>query len=93
MRGLTPLFLLAAALSCNAKTSNNATYLTATAIVTNAHNHSAFECWEFTTPVSVSTDAGTSGSADFVFGNVSEAVYTIIPARFNGGTHNAPAPQ
>jgi len=27
------------------------------------------------------------------FGDLSNATYTVIPPRFNGGIHNAPAPQ
>lgn len=71
----------------------NDQYLKATAIVTNSEKHSALECWQFTDPVDISTDAGTSGSATYTFPNTNETVYTVIPGRFNGGTHNAPAPQ
>ena len=72
---------------------SNSSYLTATSIVTNAQNHSALECWELTSPLKVSDTAGTSGAASYDFANVDGAEYTVIPPRFNGGTHNAPAPQ
>jgi len=80
-------------LGCCARILSKATYLTATALVTNAQNHSALECWEFTSPLNTSSSAGTSGAATFNFVNVEEAEYTVIPPRFDGGTHNAPAPQ
>lgn len=76
-----------------AAASNNSSYLQATAIVTNAQNHSALQCWQFTTPVNISTEAGTSGAATFAFPDTTETIYTVIPPRFNGGTHNAPVPQ
>ncbi|KAL2357592.1 hypothetical protein BJ546DRAFT_1058167 [Cryomyces antarcticus] len=84
-----PLLILLPALAAAA----NATYLTATAIVTNGQNHSALECWEFSTPLAVSSDAGTRGVSVFNFAGVTSAVYTVIPPRFNGGTHDAPRPQ
>lgn len=65
-------------------------YLTATALVTNAQNLSALECWRFTEPLVESTTPGTSNSLTFTF-NGSEAEYTILPPRYDGGTHNAPA--
>lgn len=73
--------------------ASNSTFLTTTALVTNAQNHSALECWEFTTPMSVSTDAGTVGATTYTFSNASETIYTVIPPRSNGGVHNAPTPQ
>ena len=70
----------------------NNTFLTTTAIITDQSNNSALQCWELTTPFSVSTDAGTSGAATLSF-TTSQTVYTIIPPRFNGGTHRAPKAQ
>jgi len=67
--------------------------LTATALVTNAHNASSLECWEFSHPFTVSTDAGTAGAAALNLGAVEEVVYTVLPARFNGGLHRAPKTQ
>lgn len=43
--------------------------------------------------MSVSSTAGTSGASTFAFNNTAESIYTVIPPRFNGATHNAPAPQ
>ncbi|EMC96565.1 hypothetical protein BAUCODRAFT_54508, partial [Baudoinia panamericana UAMH 10762] len=76
-----------------ATASSNASYLQATAIVTNANNHSELQCWQFTSPVNISTTAGVSGSITFSFANTTSTVYTVIPPRFNGGTHTAPAAQ
>ncbi|CAD0099938.1 unnamed protein product, partial [Aureobasidium mustum] len=67
-------------------------YLTATALVTNAANESALECWRFATPLIDSSQPGIAGSLTFNF-NASSASYTIIPPRFNGSRHNSPAPQ
>ena len=93
MKLSTPLAFMTILLCCSAQILSNATYLTATALVTNGQNHSALECWAFTNPLTTSSSAGTSGAATFNFANVEEAEYTVIPPRFNGGTHNAPAPQ
>jgi len=73
--------------------ASNSSYLQATALVTNAQDHSILQCWQFTKPVSISSQAGTSGAATFVLPNATETIYTVIPPRFNGGTHNAPLPQ
>ncbi|THX44218.1 hypothetical protein D6D10_00545 [Aureobasidium pullulans] len=67
-------------------------YLTATALVTNAANQSALECWRLSTPLVDSSEPGIAGSLRFNF-NASSASYTIIPPRFNGGRHNDPTPQ
>ncbi|KAH0141643.1 hypothetical protein KCU67_g14402, partial [Aureobasidium melanogenum] len=78
------------ALLCAGVRAND--YLTATALVTNAANESALECWRFSTPLIDSSEPGIVGSLRFNF-NASSASYTIIPPRFNGSRHNAPTPQ
>lgn len=93
MNRFVKLSALVMAMMAGAVSASNSSYLQATALVTNAQNHSALQCWQFTTPATVSTDAGTSGSATFTLANTAETVYTVIPARFDGGTHNAPVPQ
>jgi hypothetical protein len=53
---------------------------------------SILECWQlpgFTT----SAQAGTSGALNLFLGDISNASYTVIPGRFDGGIHNAPAAQ
>ncbi|KAL1629236.1 hypothetical protein SLS56_005459 [Neofusicoccum ribis] len=73
--------------------TTNTTYLTATAIVTNAQNNSALQCWEFADPLEVPTTPGIAGALRFRF-NVSAATeLAVIPPRFDGGLHNAPQPQ
>lgn len=91
---LIPLFL-ALILTSAATTlaASNPTYLRATALITNAQNNSALQCWQFKSPASVSSDAGTSGSATFAFPHTNETIYTVIPPRFDGGTHRAPVAQ
>ena len=67
-------------------------YLVVTALVTNAANESALECWRFSTPLVDSSEPGIAGSLRFNF-NASSASYTIIPPRFNATRHNSPTPQ
>ena len=86
-----PILLVFLSVLSVAKAANS-TFLTATAIVTDQSNNSALQCWEFTTPFFISADPGTSGAATLSF-NTTETIYTIIPPRFNGGTHRAPAIQ
>ncbi|KAK4955944.1 hypothetical protein LTR10_006883 [Elasticomyces elasticus] len=68
-------------------------FLQATALVTNAQNHTELQCWKFNTPLNISSAAGTSGAATFTFTGTTKTTYTVLPGRFDGGTHNAPAPQ
>ncbi|KAF9637609.1 34-dihydroxy-2-butanone 4-phosphate synthase RibB [Lasiodiplodia theobromae] len=92
---LQTLLALSIAGATTAQTTNDtASYLTATAIVTDAAtNASALQCWQFTTPLEVPTEPGTVGALNFPF-NLSTAVeYTVIPPRFDGGLHNAPQNQ
>ncbi|EIN03563.1 hypothetical protein PUNSTDRAFT_109317 [Punctularia strigosozonata HHB-11173 SS5] len=67
--------------------------LTATAIVTDKHKHSAFECWQLDAPFTTSTGAGTAGASTLQLGNLANATYTVLPPHFEGGVHNAPHPQ
>lgn len=73
--------------------ASNTTYLTTSALVTNAQNHSAIECWRFDDPVTISETAGTVGAASYTFPDAYETLYAVIPPRSNGGQHNAPVPQ
>lgn len=58
-----------------------------------ANGDSTLECWQLSDPFIVSNDAGTIGSAIKQLGNVANVTYTILPAKFNGGAHRAPAVQ
>ncbi|KAF2865244.1 hypothetical protein BDV95DRAFT_453187, partial [Massariosphaeria phaeospora] len=68
------------------------TYLTATALVTKNDN-SAFECWQLTQPFLRSSVPGVSGAQVATISNNSNFAYTILPPRYDGGLHTAPAPQ
>ncbi|KAF1958511.1 hypothetical protein CC80DRAFT_546741 [Byssothecium circinans] len=70
----------------------NTTYLTATAIVTK-NNNSAFECWQLTEPFRRSSVPGVSGTQVATISNNTNFAYTILPPRYDGGIHTAPAPQ
>lgn len=65
----------------------------ATAIVTDAQNNSALECWQLNASVAISTGAGTAGATTVQLGNITNATYTLLPANYYGGIHNAPFPQ
>ena len=54
---------------------------------------STLECWQLVEPIAVSSSPGTVGTANQQLGNLSNASYTILPSRFDGGLHNAPAAQ
>jgi hypothetical protein len=53
---------------------------------------STLECWQLP-GFKTSAQAGTSGALNLFLGNLSNASYTVIPSRFDGGMHNAPAAQ
>lgn len=80
-------------LAASSMAVSNLTYMTATALVTNAQNHTAIGCWQFSTPISVSTTAGTVGATTYAFPDANETLYTVIPPRTDGGLHNAPVAQ
>jgi len=82
-----------AASAAHALAVSNTTYLQATALVTTVQNNSALQCWQFSAPATVSSDAGTSGAATFAFPQTNKTIYTVIPPRFDGGTHRAPVAQ
>lgn len=87
---LVSLFVLAG--NVVAQGDANTTFLTATALVTK-NNNSAFECWQLTEPFRRSAVPGVSGSQVVTLSNNSNFAYVILPPRFDGGIHNAPAPQ
>ena len=65
----------------------------ATAIVTDAHNHSALECWQLDANVSMSTDPASASAKAVELGNLANATYYAFPPNFNSDIHNAPHPQ
>ncbi|ROV96569.1 hypothetical protein VMCG_07822 [Cytospora schulzeri] len=58
-----------------------------------ANNASTLECWQMDTPFAISTQQGTSGSAQLQLGNASTMSYSVLPAQYDAGVHNAPANQ
>ncbi|PVI04042.1 hypothetical protein DM02DRAFT_640256 [Periconia macrospinosa] len=92
MRFLVPLAHLWILAGLGVAQSTNTTYLTVTAIVTK-NNNSAFECWQLTEPFRRSSVPGISGTQIVTISNNTNLAYTILPPRFDGGLHNAPAPQ
>ena len=68
------------------------TYLNLTAISA-ANGASVLECWQLKNLFTVSSQAGTVGTATEQLGSLSNASLTILPPKFNGGTHNAPSVQ
>lgn len=67
--------------------------LNVTALSADKRRVSTIECWQMDTPFTVSTDAGIAGSASVSLGNVTNLVYTVLPAGFDGGLHVAPKNQ
>ncbi|KAF2145856.1 uncharacterized protein K452DRAFT_265228 [Aplosporella prunicola CBS 121167] len=86
---------LQALLLAGAAAAENATapsYLTATAIVTNAQNNSALQCWRFSDALQAPTTPGIIGAQRFGLDVASGAELAVIPPRFDGQVHNAPVP-
>lgn len=68
------------------------TYLNLTAISA-ANGKSTLECWQLATPFTISQQAGIQGTALLPLGNTTSAFYIVIPGKFDGGLHQAPAVQ
>lgn len=60
--------------------------------IATSNGSSVLECWQFP-GFAASSTPGVSGALNLFLGNTSNASYTVIPARFNGGVHTAPAAQ
>jgi hypothetical protein len=56
-------------------------------------NHTVIQCWRLAKPFVTSSTPGTTGAKAAVISNVTNLAYTILPPRFDGGLHTAPAPQ
>lgn len=57
---------------------------------------STLECWALEPSFKVSTESGTAGSKSLNLGPIggtANSTYGVIPAKFNGGRHNAPTAQ
>lgn len=82
----TTTLLAAVSMAASVVTGLN---LNVTALGT-ANGVSTIECWQMETPFAISTQAGTVGSASLSLGSVANITYTVIPANFDAGLHNAP---
>ena len=51
---------------------------------------STIECWRLAGPFVVSSQAGITGAAFAQLSKAGNVSYAIIPARYDGGLHNAP---
>lgn len=58
-----------------------------------ANNASTLECWQMDNPFESAAIPGITGSATAVIGNAANISYTVLPAAFDGGLHNAPLNQ
>ncbi|KAF3040667.1 hypothetical protein E8E12_002767 [Didymella heteroderae] len=90
---IKPLVVLSSMIStCLSQSSSKTTYLTAPALVT-LNNLTTIQCWRLATPFATSNTPGTNGAKAAVISNVTNLAYTVLPPRFDGGLHTAPAPQ
>ncbi|KAG5929737.1 hypothetical protein E4U53_002370 [Claviceps sorghi] len=83
---------LVAAVGASAPILSNVTtpFLNVTAL-TAANGVSLFECWQLAAPFLGSAEPGISGALKLSLGEVGNASYDVIPPRFDGGFHHAPA--
>ena len=89
---MAPLWILSLLLHLLNETSAIPSYLNLTAISA-TNSASTLECWQLADPFTVSSTPGTVGTAIQQPGNASNASFTILPPRFDGGIHCAPAVQ
>jgi hypothetical protein len=93
MRPSTLLSSVFLALASSASAQDDeTTYLVAPALVTK-NNETVFECWQLTEPFKRSSVPGVSGTQVATISNNTNFAYTILPPRYDGGIHTAPAPQ
>ncbi|ETN40080.1 uncharacterized protein HMPREF1541_04355 [Cyphellophora europaea CBS 101466] len=79
--------------SVSAQISTNVTTPSLNLTTITAHDgRSAYECWQIPGFVA-STTAGTTGALNLFLGATTNASFTVLPPRFEGGVHTAPAPQ
>ncbi|KAF2090951.1 hypothetical protein K490DRAFT_62282 [Saccharata proteae CBS 121410] len=79
--------------SCTPALSNTTTPALNLTAISAANGNSVLECWQLQPGFTVASQAGTSGALSLYLGDTANASYTILPPRFNGGTHNAPSAQ
>ncbi|KAI1487452.1 hypothetical protein F5X96DRAFT_650019 [Biscogniauxia mediterranea] len=84
--------------SSPSSSSSSSSYLNLTAIT--GHNRvSVLECWQLADPFATSDVPGVAGTQTLGLGGggggglAGTTTYTVLPPRFDGGLHNAPAKQ
>ncbi|KAG6039324.1 hypothetical protein E4U41_002897 [Claviceps citrina] len=84
--------IIAAAMAFSTPLLSNLTtpFLNLTA-VTASNGVSHFECWQLAAPFQDTTESGIVGALKLSLGGIGNASYNVIPARFDGGFHHAPA--
>lgn len=87
------LAALVVATTTHAQTLSNVTTPSLNLTTITAHDgRSAYECWQIP-GFAASTTAGISGALNLFLGDAANVSLTVLPPRFNGGAHTAPAPQ
>ncbi|KAG6006229.1 hypothetical protein E4U21_007191 [Claviceps maximensis] len=84
---LHPLTAMAAS---SVPTTQTTPFLNLTAL-TAANGVSVFECWQVARPFRETAEAGIQGSLKVLLGEAGEVSYNVVPPRFDGGFHYAPA--
>ncbi|KAG6215213.1 hypothetical protein E4U50_007822 [Claviceps purpurea] len=59
--------------------------------VTATNGVSLFECWQLATPFDNTAEKGIEGALKLSLGEAGNMSYDVIPGRFDGGFHHAPA--
>ncbi|KAL8804740.1 MAG: hypothetical protein Q9200_005696 [Gallowayella weberi] len=75
-----------------AESNSKPTTLNVTAISAK-NGASTIECWQLASPFKSSSQPGVSGASFAQLGKAGGVSYALIPAKFDGGLHNAPAVQ
>lgn len=55
-----------------------------------SNGSSVLECWSLSPGFTSSSQAGTTGAEILQLGNLANASYSVLPAQFAAGLHNAP---
>ncbi|CBX91779.1 hypothetical protein IAQ61_011071 [Plenodomus lingam] len=72
--------------------AQNQTHLIVPALLTSPLNTTSIQCINLTHPFTTSSTPGTLGTQALTLATTN-TTYTVLPPRFDGGLHNAPAAQ
>ncbi|KZV63594.1 hypothetical protein PENSPDRAFT_202512 [Peniophora sp. CONT] len=72
--------------------SNSSNTLNVTALAT-LDGKSVLQCWALQPAFTTSSQTGTAGAEILQLGDLANASFSILPAHFNAGQHNAPNAQ